>query len=160
MSADELRKQLYAAFKNRAMMYWHIYQALKKDIGEPKAAEVIKRGIYERGLEIGQPFKKFAPADLDGLKNAFLAFIPDGGRMFDPEVRRCDENGLEIKMRRCPLKEAWQEAGLTDSDIARMCDIAAIVDKGTFEGAGFGFSMETWSAGQQGCCLLKIKPGK
>jgi hypothetical protein len=160
MSAEDLRKQLYAAFKNRAMMYWHIYATLKNEIGEPKAAEIIKRGIYNRGLEIGKPFKKFAPADLTGLKDAFLAFIPDGGKMFDPEVRRCDDNGLEIKMRRCPLKEAWQEAGLTDSDIAHMCDIAAIVDKGTFEGAGFVFSMETWRAGQKGCCLLKISPGK
>lgn len=160
MSAEALRKQLYGSFKNRAMMYWHIYQALKNEIGEAKATEIIKRGIYERGLEIGIAFKKFAPADLDGLKDAFLAFIPDGGKMFDPEVRRCDSNDLEIKMRRCPLKEAWQEAGLTDSDVARMCDIAAIVDKGTFEGAGFAFSMETWKKGQPGCCLLKIKPGK
>ncbi len=160
MFADDLRKELYSAFKNRAMMYWHIFQALKNELGESKAAEIIKRGIYNRGLEIGKPFKKFAPADLTGLKDAFFDFIPDGGKMFDPKVQKCDESGLEIKMRRCPLKEAWQEAGLSDSDIARMCDIAAIVDKGTFEGAGFGFSMETWTAGQQGCCLLKIKPTK
>ena len=160
MSLESLRKQLYGSFKNRAMMYWHIYQALKNELGESKAAELIKRGVYERGVEIGQPFKKFAPGDLKGLKDAFLAIIPDGGRMFDPEVRSCDETGLEIKMRRCPLKDAWQEAGLTDSDIARMCDIAAIVDKGTFEGAGFEFSMESWTAAQQGCCLLKIRPGK
>jgi hypothetical protein len=41
-----------------------------------------------------------------------------------------------------------------------MCEIAASVDLGTFEGAGFVFSAETWTPGQQGCCLLKIKPGK
>ncbi len=160
MSEDALRKQLYGSFKNRAMMYWHIFEALKIEVGEQKATEIINRGIYNRGLEIGKPFKKFAPADLHGLKHAFFDFIPDGGKMFDPEVLKCDESGLVIKMRRCPLKEVWQNAGLRDSDIAKMCDMAGIVDKGTFEGAGFGFSAETWAPGQQGCCLLKIRPGK
>ena len=134
-------------------------EVLKKEIGEQKAANIMKQGIYHRGLEIGRPFKKFAPVDLNGLKDAFLDFIPDGGKMFNPQVRRCDDSGLEIQMRCCPLKAAWQDAGLKESDIARMCDIAAAVDKGTFEGAGFGFAAETWKPGQQGCCRLKIKPG-
>lgn len=141
-------------------MYWHIFNVLQKEVGGQKASEIMKRGIYNRGLEIGAQFKKFAPADLEGLKTAFLAFVPDDGRMFDPEVLRCDAHGLEIKMRRCPLKDAWQDAGLNESEIAGMCDIAASVDQGTFEGAGFSFSAETWTQGQQGCCRLKITPGK
>ncbi len=160
MSEDALRKQLYGSFKNRALMYWHVFKALQKEVGEQKAAAIMKRGIYNRGLEIGAQFKKFAPADLEGLKNAFLAFIPDEGKMFDPKVLRCNTEGLEIKMRRCPLKDAWQDAGLNKSELAGMCDIAAIVDKGTFEGAGFSFSAETWTQGRQGCCRLKITPGK
>jgi hypothetical protein len=160
MSEHDFRSQLYGSFKNRAMIYFHIFKALQKELGEQKAVELMRRSIYNRGLEIGEQFKKFAPADLHGLKDAFLEFIPDEGKMFDPEVRQCDDSGLEIKMRRCPLKDAWQDAGLNDSDIARMCDIAAFVDKGTFEGAGFVFSAETWTPGQQGCCLLKIRPGK
>ncbi len=50
MSAESLRKQLYGSFKNRAMMYWHIYQALEKELGEQKATKILKRGIYNRGL--------------------------------------------------------------------------------------------------------------
>ena len=160
MSENALRKELYGSFKNRAMMYRHIYQVLEKEIGEKKAVMILKRGIYNRGLEIGRPFKKFAPADLSGLKDAFFEFIPDDGKMFKPEAQKCDDSGLDIKLRRCPLKEAWQDAGLKERDIARMCDIAAVVDKGTFEGAGFVFSMETWKPDQKGCCLLKIKPTK
>ncbi len=117
------------------------------------------RGIYNRGLEIGKQFLKFAPENIEGLKNAFLAFIPDKGKMFEPEVLRCDARGLDIKMRRCPLKEGWQEAGLGDEEIAKMCHIAGIVDRGTFEGAGFEFSGETWRPGQEGCCRLQIRPG-
>lgn len=141
-------------------MYWHLFKALQKDVGDQKAAAIMKSGIYNRGLDIGVQFKKFSPADLEGLKNAFLAFIPDEGKMFDPEVLRCDGEALEIKMHRCPLKDAWHYAGLNDNELAGMCDIAASVDKGTFEGAGFSFSAETWTRGQQGCCRLKITPEK
>jgi hypothetical protein len=160
MTEDNLRKQLYGSFKNRAMMYYYIFEELQKDFGEEKAVEVMKRGIYRRGLEIGRQFKKFAPADLQGLKKAFFAIVPDEGRMFDPEVLRCDADVLEIKMRRCPLKDAWLETGLSDQQTARMCDIAAVVDNGTFEGAGFKFTAITWNPGQEGCCLLKIMPNK
>jgi len=48
--------------------------------------------------------------------------------MFDPDVLRCDAEALEIKMRRCPLKDAWLEAGLGDQQTAKMCNIAAVVD--------------------------------
>lgn len=160
MSEHKLREALYGSFKNRAMMYYHIYQELLKEVGEEKATEIMRRGIYRRGVEIGRQFAKYGPSDLEGLKDAFMAFVPDDGEVFRPEVRRCDADALEIQMRRCPLKEAWQEAGLSDADIAKMCHIAAVVDDGTFEGAGFSFSAETWNSGKEGCCLLKVTPGK
>jgi hypothetical protein len=139
MSEAILRQQLYAAYKNRGMIYYHIFQELRKEVGEEKAAEIMKRGIYNRGLEIGKKYAKFSPADLEGLKDAFLAGATDQGKMFQPEILRCDAEGLDIQMRNCPLKEAYQEAGLSDKETARMCDIAAEVDYGTFEGAGFRF---------------------
>jgi hypothetical protein len=50
--------------------------------------------------------------------------VPDEDRIFNPEVRRCDEQELEIKMRACPLKEAYQEAGLNEENTARMLEMA------------------------------------
>ena len=160
MSEEMLREQLYGAYKNRAMMYYHIFQELKKEVGEGKAADIMKRGIYNRGLEIGKKYETFAPADLEGLKNAFLAGSADKGKMFQPEVLRCDGAGLDIHMRNCPLKKAYEEAGLSDEEIATMCNIAATVDYGTFEGAGFQFFADTWKPGEEGCCCLHIRPGK
>jgi len=159
MSEDALRQQLYAAYKNRAMMYYYIFEELKKEVGADKAADIMKRGIYNRGIDIGKKYLQFSPTNFEGLKNAFLAGSADQGKMFQPEVRRCDQDGLDILMQSCPLKEAYQEAGLSDQQIATMCEIAAVVDYGTFEGAGFKFSAETWKPGQDGCCLLKIRPG-
>ena len=160
MSENALRKQLYASFRNRAMMYYHIFEELEGEVGAERAGEILKRAIYKRGLEVGKSLAKYAPADLSGLRDAFLGFIPDGGKMFEPEVERCDSGGLDIKFGRCPLKEAWQEAGLPGEEVARMCEIAARVDNGTFEGAGFAFSADTWKPDGDGCCHLHIRPGR
>lgn len=88
--ADELRVQLKNAMKARAMVYAAFYDELEAELGAARAEEILKRAIYKRGLAIGQQFKRFGPNDIAGLRAAFLAFVPDGGRVFQPEVKRCD----------------------------------------------------------------------
>lgn len=160
MADDELRRQLYDSFKNRAIIYHKIFAALREELGDARAEEVLKRAIYERGCDKGPTLAQFAPADFEGLREAFLGGIPDEGRMFGPEVLRCDAEGLDIQFHRCPLKEAWQEAGLADDEVARLCRIAARVDNGLFESAGFSFFAETYQPGGEGCCRLHVRPGK
>lgn len=156
---EQLRKELTGAFKNRALLYFHFFDELRKELGPERAREIMARAIYHRGLAIGKQFARYAPADMTGIRDAFLKFIPDQGALFAPEVERCDAGGVDIKFYRCPLKEAWQEAGLLESDIATLCHIAGRVDNGTFEGAGFAFSADTWQPGREGCCHLHIRPG-
>ncbi len=134
---NTLRSQLWASFKNRAMVYLEVYRVLDEEFGAERAAALLKKAIYRRGCEIGRQFERFGPGDLDGLKQAFLDILPDDGKVFEPEVIACDDSRLEIQLRRCPLKEAWQEAGLDEAQVARMCEIAGVVDNGTFEAAGF-----------------------
>lgn len=154
-----LREELLAAHKNRAMMYAHIHDALVEAVGEAAAAEVMQRAIYRRGLEIGERFKAYAPADMAGLCTAFLDFVPDQGRLFEPDVERCDAAGIDIQFYACPLKAAWFEAGFPPERVATLCRIAGVVDNGTFEGAGFTFHAETYAPGDKGCCHLHIRPG-
>jgi L-2-amino-thiazoline-4-carboxylic acid hydrolase len=157
---QDLRRQLKEAHMSRAMVYAAFYEALAERCGADLAEEVMKQAIYRRGLEIGRRFASFGPDDLAGLCAAFLDFVPDQGRLFQPEVRRADDQALDIKFHACPLKEAWQAAGLSDARIATLCRIAGVVDNGTFEAAGFAFSAETWQPGVEGCCFLHIRPGK
>ena len=157
---ERLRGELYAAFKNRALMYWHVFDELRRALGEPQATGLMARAIEARGREIGRAFARYGPADLAGLRDAFVGGVPDGGRMFDPHVERCDAAALDITLQRCPLKEAWQEAGVSEADIATLCRIAGRVDNGTFEAAGFEFSADTWQPGRDGCCHLHIRPGR
>ncbi|MCY2996213.1 MAG: L-2-amino-thiazoline-4-carboxylic acid hydrolase [Planctomycetota bacterium] len=157
MSEQALREQLQASFKNRAILYYLIFDELRQDVGEERAVAVLLRAIYRRGAQIGEQFRQFAPDDLAGLQDAFLKIIPDSGRMFDPQVVRCDAQGLDIQLEACPLKQAWQELGLSEADVATMCRIAGEIDKGTFEAAGFAFEPDTWQPGRSGCCHLKIR---
>jgi hypothetical protein len=79
--------------------------------------------------------------------------------MFAAEVTRDDYGALDIKFHRCPLREAWQEYGLAEDEVATLCRIAARIDNGMFEAAGFQFSADTYQPGGEGCCWLRIRPG-
>ncbi len=160
MSEKKLRQNLYGAFKNRALMYYHIFDELRKEIGEKKATAVMKKAIYKRGLNVGKQLTKFGPNDFKGLAKAFIGWDPDGGKMFKAEVLRCDREALDLKFHGCSLRDAWQEAGLSDEETAKICSIAAAVDIGTFEGAGFEFFAETWKPEFGNGCFLHIRPRK
>jgi hypothetical protein len=159
VSEERLRQELRAAFKNRAILYYLIFDEVRREIGEPRAVALMKRAIYRRGEQIGQQFTAYGPRDLAGLKDAFLAIISDEGRLFQPQVQRCDAEALDIHLTVCPLKEAWEELGLSEQDRMTMCGIAGEIDKGTFEAAGFAFEPDTWQPGRTSCCHLHIRPG-
>jgi hypothetical protein len=160
MSEEKLRAELYDSFKNRAMIYYLIFDELRTELGAERAEKLLARAIYRRGAAAGKvKFAKFAPDDLAGLKAAFLGGVADEGRMFQPEVVRDDTQALDIKFHGCPLRDAWLEAGLPDEEVATLCRIAAKIDDGKFQGAGFHFSAETWQPGGEGCCYLHFRPG-
>lgn len=154
-----LLKQLNDQIKGRALVYLAVYDTLEAEFGAAKAEELLKRAIYRRGTAVGKPLQGFAPRDLAGLKTAFLAIVPGEGALFKPEVTRSDAQALDIKFHACPLQEAWREAGVGEAKLETLCRIAGVVDNGTFESAGFGFSADTWKPGRSGCCFLHIRPG-
>lgn len=159
MSEETLRRQLYESFANRAHIYHLLFRELRAELGAEKAAELMGRALYQRGAQVGARYASFAPRDLEGLKRAFLANVSDDGALFAPEVVRCDAGGLDIKLHRCPLKQAWLDAGVPQEEVATLCRIAARVDNGLFEAAGFRFHADTYQPGAEGCCFLHVRPG-
>ena len=160
MSEATLRQELYDSFKNRAVIYYLIYDELRRELGSAKAEELLSRAIYRRGAMRGkEKYAEFGPSDLAGLKESFLNGIADEGRMFQPEILRDDAAALDIQFHGCPLRDAWLEMGLAGGEVQTMCRIAARVDNGLFEAAGFAFSSDTWKPGDSGCCCLHIRPG-
>jgi len=155
--ARNFRRDLVAQMKNRALIYLEIYDVLRKRLGAKKAEALLTEAIYRRGRSAGKPLARYAPADLDGLRKAFLAGVPGGKGIFKPQVLRCNAGLLEIQLHGCPLKDAWREAGLPPKKVAALCRIAGAVDKGLFEGAGFAFANRTWTPGARGCCRLLVR---
>lgn len=157
MNEEKLTEQLLSSFKNRAMVYYLFFEELSQEIGEERATEVMKRAIRKRGEQNGAKYRRFAPNDFKGLREAFVGGSPADGALFKPEVLHQDETRLDVKFHGCPLKEAWLEAGLPEEKVAQLCSIAAVVDTGTFESAGFKFSADTYQPGGDGCCHLHIQ---
>ncbi len=161
MSEQQLRAELVESFKNRAIIYYLIFDEMRREFGAEKAEAVMGRAIRRRGAEKGrEKYGRFAPGDLEGVKRTFLSGSADGGRLFQPKVVHEDAAALDILQQKCPLAETWQEMGLPDEEVATLCRIASRIDFGTFETAGFGFSLDSWQPDREGCCYLHIRPGK
>ncbi|EAB6717815.1 L-2-amino-thiazoline-4-carboxylic acid hydrolase [Escherichia coli] len=153
-----LRQELEGAFRNRADLYRLIYQSLSDRIGPQLAESVLIEAIERRGQEVAaQAFAQFGPDDARAIGEAFLAASPDGGRMYPTKVDR-HETGISFCVQRCPLKDAWQEAGIEGDDLARMCRIAGAFDRGLFEATGIRFANNTWFPGEGSrCCIIELK---
>ena len=87
---------LRAALKMRAAAYAHMFDVMREQLGLEKALEIGQEATRRLGTEMGGNFSEFGPADLEGLKDAFLAGIPGVGELFIPEVVKCDGDELEI----------------------------------------------------------------
>ena len=54
---EQSRRDTRAAFENRALMYYHVFEVLKDEVGEGRAIGVMKRAIYRRGLEVAEKYR-------------------------------------------------------------------------------------------------------
>ncbi len=155
MNTHDLQPALHDANKERALIYLDIFREIRHRRGEQEAIDILRTALEKRGREFGKSLKSFAPRNFRGLCDAF-AYVPDGGVMFHPEEVRCDDKALELKMRKCPLKEAWQSADVTERELSLLLHCASAMDIGTMDEAGFELEIQTWQPGEEGCCSLKI----
>ena len=150
------RAETRAAFENRALMYAAIYDELVEEVGAERAVAVMKRAIHKRGLDVGRKYQAAAAAgDLDEVGRIFCEGSPCGGTLFTPGVEERGEDVIVLRMTSCPLADAWEADGRSAEEIDVLCEIAAAVDEGTFEGAGLDlvFLDRLGKPGSQRCLL-------
>jgi len=156
---DELeaaQSETRAAFETRALMYAYMYEEFADEVGPERATELMKRAIHRRGLEVGRKYRPAAHAgDLAEVGRIFCETSPCGGELFEPGIEEQDDERIVLRMTSCPLLDAWRSAGLDVDEIERLCEIAAAVDEGTFEGAGLQLTFldRLGIAGSQHCLL-------
>jgi hypothetical protein len=158
---ESARAETRASFENRALMYAYLYDELEAELGAERATDIMKRAIFRRGLEVGQRYRAAAEAgDLAEVARLFVDGSPAGGAFFEPGVEELAPEGdrVVLRMVSCPLKDAWRTAGYPAEKVDLLCDIAAAVDEGTFEGAGLNLKF----LDRQACpgsekCLLELR---
>ncbi|MER9487906.1 L-2-amino-thiazoline-4-carboxylic acid hydrolase [Mesorhizobium sp. M0563] len=155
--AEKLSRELDSAFRNRADLYRLLLDELTAEVGAEKAEAIMIRTIERRGKEVAaSAFADFGPNDAPVIGEAFLAVSPDGGRMYPTDVER-GQGRIAFKVKRCPLKDAWVEAGVGDKKLATLCRIAGAFDRGLFEATGVRFDNVTWTPGHgSGCCHIAL----
>ncbi len=155
MAQDKTNSLLYEAIKERGRAYLIVFRELSKRYGEAEAISVMRSASHAHGLLIGADLACFAPRDFAGMAEGY-AKNPDNGAIFCPDIRRLDDSCLEVKMMRCPIKDAWVEAGCSDEELCTLFHCASALDEATLEAAGFDYEIELWSPGKEGCCLTRI----
>ncbi len=156
---EESRAETRAAFENRAVVYFHMYNELKQEFGRDEAIAVMKRAIRRRGVQISEAYREAAEAgDLEAVGRIFCETSASQGELFRPDVKELSEDHLVLSMEACPLCDAWESLGLAQDEVDLLCEIAAAVDEGTFEGAGLELTfLERRGHPGSTRCLLELR---
>ncbi|TDB37910.1 MAG: hypothetical protein D9V44_07630 [Actinobacteria bacterium] len=158
---EQSRAETRSAFENRALMYAYIYDELEAELGAERATAIMKRAVFRRGLEIGEKYRSAADAgDLAEVGRMFVEGSPVGGALFEPGIESFEQGSgsIVLRMTGCPLKDAWRAAGYSAEQIDHLCDIAAAVDHGTFEGAGLDLRfLDRQACVGSDACLLELR---
>jgi len=156
-AVEKANAETRAAFENRALMYAAIYDELAADIGEERAAAIMKRAIRKRGLDVGLKYREAAAAgDLEEVGRLFVEGSPAGGSLFTPGVEERGDDVIILRMTSCTHVDAWRVGGRTDEEVDLLCGIAAAVDEGTFESAGLELTFLD-RLGKAGSCRCPLE---
>ena len=79
---------------------------------------------------------------------------PTGYEAFEVDVVETGHDKVDLEYHYCPLVKAWQEMGLSDEEIAQLCDSAMVGDTIMAETAGFELDIQKTIARGDGVCKL------
>jgi hypothetical protein len=145
--------------KNRSLIYRRIYEQLAAVFGPEQAIRLMGDAIYERGRDKGRALaKKIGEPNLAKVAQAFAQGKHEMDA-FGHEVVAVTGTEAVLRLNRCPLSEAWDEAGLSAKEKATMCDIASRVDFGKFEAAGYRLRFACRIADGAAMCDLHLTKG-
>ena len=122
-----------------------------KDFG----SAAIRRCGLSQGADL---VKKGGTDSLRGLKKTL--FTKAAQWVFEMDVKRVDDDHLDIDFHYCPLVKAWQKAGCTDDEIATLCDIAMCGDHGIGDRYGAILELPKCIAKGDDICALRYSKKK
>lgn len=114
--------------EQRASWLWLLCdEAEKKGLAwEDFAPAAVRRYGEKQGQELVK--QAWNSKSLLGLR--FLLFTLPARMIFDIKIKKTSSKEFNLEFSYCPLVNAWQKEGCSDSQIARLCDIAMCGDHG------------------------------
>ncbi len=144
-----VREQL----EHRALwMYLLCDEANKKGLApEEYAPDAIRRcGLYQ-GANLREKGGK--GDSLEGLKKALFSVF--ARRVFEMDIKQCDNDHLFIDFHYCPLVKAWQKQGCSDAELCKLCDWAMCGDRGIGQSYGVELDLPKTIARGDGVCQIR-----
>ncbi len=160
------------SIKNEPRHKWALLQAIRAQL-EHRALwlyllcdEAGKRGldwsdfgsaaVRRCGLSQGAELVKKGGTDsLRGLKKTL--FSKPAQLVFEMDIKESTDDRLSIDFHYCPLVKAWQKAGCSDEEIAKLCDIAMCGDHGIGEKYGSVLELPKCIAKGDDICALRYR---
>ena len=158
VNEPKIKNPLIAAIReqleHRALwMYFLCDEASKKGLdSRDYAPEAIRRcGLYQ-----GAALRKKAGGSesLKGLKKTLFSKFAQW--VFEMEIKRVEDNHLDIDFHYCPLVKAWQKQGCSDEELECLCDHAMCGDRGIAESFGCRLELPKTIARGDGICEIRF----
>ncbi len=123
---------------------------------------IMRAAIHKIGVEGGQgeKAKYFNNGKVTASGYAHYFTEKALSETFEKSLDYDTEDEAVVTLHYCALLAAWQKMGLSDEELALMCDIAMEGDRGIAEGAGLDFELEGTLAQGCKCCTLRYKTRK
>ena len=144
-----IREQL----QHRALWMYLLCDEAKKKGYDPDtfAPDAIKRcGLYQGGNLV----KKGGTTSLKGLKKTLFSKFAQW--VFEMDIKRCDDDHLDIDFHYCPLVKAWQKQGCSDAELCKLCDWAMCGDRGIAESFGCVLNLPKTIARGDDICEIRF----
>nr|WP_308628166.1 L-2-amino-thiazoline-4-carboxylic acid hydrolase [uncultured Eisenbergiella sp.] len=154
---NPLIKAIRELLEHRALwLYLLCDEAAKKGIDPFSfAPDAIRRCGHMQGKDL---VAKGNTKSLKGLRKTL--FTKPAQMVFEMDIRKCTDDELEIHFHYCPLVKAWQKAGCSDEEIARLCDTAMCGDRGIGETYGCSLDLPETIANGDNICHLRYYRNK
>ncbi len=141
-----------AQLEHRAFwLYFLCDEAGKRGLDwEDFGSAAVRRCGLTQGADL---VKKGKTDSLKGLRKTLIS--KPAQLVFEMKIVESTDDKLSIDFHYCPLVKAWQNAGCTDEEIAKLCDIAMCGDHGIGECYGSVLDLPKYIAKGDDICALR-----
>lgn len=154
---DLLVNEVRAAIEHRATWMSLILDEADKNDADFEA--IGRAAIKATGCFHGQNI--CAKLKNDSMQEFQKTFLHDlGQKLFEMDIKVCDDEKLEVEFNYCALVSAWQKQGFGDERIELLCDMAMDGDRGIAEANGLRFKLGKTIAKGDSVCEVNFYKNK